>query len=50
LKDLPNPSYTDIPMLAINKTIVPDDRVAPPAVSDEDQEAIEERLKGLGYL
>jgi predicted AlkP superfamily phosphohydrolase/phosphomutase len=50
LKDLPHPSYTDIPMLVINKTITPDDRVIPPTVSDEDQEAIEERLKGLGYL
>jgi hypothetical protein len=50
LEDLPNPSYTDIPMLAIHKTIAPDDRIAPPTVSDEDQEAIEERLKGLGYL
>jgi predicted AlkP superfamily phosphohydrolase/phosphomutase len=50
LKDLPNPYYADIPMLAINKTIAPDDRVVPPTVSDEDQEAIEERLKGLGYL
>jgi hypothetical protein len=50
LKHLPNPSYADIPALAIQKTIEPTDRVAPPVVSDEDQEAIEERLKGLGYI
>jgi len=50
LKHLPNPSYADIPALAIQKTIAPTDRVAPPVVSDEDQDAVEERLKGLGYL
>jgi len=50
LENLPNPSYADIPTLAIHKTIAPDDRVAPPNISDEDQDAIEERLKGLGYI
>ena len=36
--------------MSLGLELAPDDRVVPPTVSDEDQEAIEERLKGLGYL
>ncbi|MFQ5615844.1 MAG: alkaline phosphatase family protein [Anaerolineales bacterium] len=56
LKDFPEPSYRDFPVLAIGK--MPSDSthphskgpVSPPTSSDEDQDAVEERLKGLGYL
>jgi len=50
LSNFPNPSYKDIPALAIDAT--PDARGAtpPPMLSDEDQEQVEERLKSLGYL
>jgi hypothetical protein len=50
LANFPQPAYSDIPALAIQKTIHPNDRATPPVISDEDQEAIEERLKGLGYI
>jgi predicted AlkP superfamily phosphohydrolase/phosphomutase len=50
LNNHPSPTYADIPELAINQTITPDERIKPPDISDEDQDAIEERLKGLGYL
>ncbi len=49
LRDVPQPSYADFPALAIGKALTPG-QVAPPPVSAEDQEALEERLKGLGYL
>jgi predicted AlkP superfamily phosphohydrolase/phosphomutase len=50
LKNFPNPSYRDIPALAINAE--PDARGAepPPTAGGQDQEAVEERLKSLGYL
>jgi hypothetical protein len=50
LGDFPNPSYADIPLLAIGKTLRQSDSAPPPPVSDEDQETIEKRLKDLGYL
>lgn len=51
LKNFPNPSYRDMPALAINAA--PDDSAsAPPPTSsgNESEEVIEERLKSLGYL
>lgn len=51
LKDYTNPSYKDIPPLAIGKQLK--GRAKPPKedkLSDEDRETVEERLKGLGYL
>jgi predicted AlkP superfamily phosphohydrolase/phosphomutase len=50
LNNFPNPSYKDIPSLAVQKSIAPQERVSPQDLGDEDQDAIEERLKGLGYL
>jgi hypothetical protein len=49
LANFPNPSYADIPAMTIGKTLRPRDAAAPVG-SDEDQDALEERLKGLGYL
>jgi predicted AlkP superfamily phosphohydrolase/phosphomutase len=61
LRNYPDPSYQDIPALTIGMT--PSDQTVPPSspdrgkspppppsVSNEDQEAIEERLRSLGYL
>lgn len=51
LGNFPNPSYRDIPAITIGKT--PDNTgSAPPPTSsgNEDEKAIEERLKSLGYL
>lgn len=49
LVNFPNPSYRDIPALAIGKN--PDgSNVKPPPTSADDDALIEERLKGLGYL
>lgn len=51
LSNFPNPSYKDIPALAINAA--PDDSSStPPPTSSglESEEVIEERLKSLGYL
>jgi len=50
LNDLANPSYRDIPYLAINKNIQTRTDAAAPTFSDEDQDKVEERLKELGYL
>jgi len=52
LKNYPQPSFRDIPPLAIGKTIEHPDAPTngPSQSSEEDQETIEERLKGLGYL
>lgn len=50
LKDFPNPSFRDIPPMVVGKYL-DNSKVEPPSVSGgESQEAIEERLKGLGYL
>jgi hypothetical protein len=48
----PQPSYRDIPVLAIGKDLEHPSPSAPgsPSGSGEDQAIIEERLKGLGYL
>ena len=51
LGNFSSPSYTDIPALAIGKSIRQKNKdFIPPTYSDEDQDAIDERLKGLGYL
>jgi predicted AlkP superfamily phosphohydrolase/phosphomutase len=50
LADYPHPSYYDIPVLTIGRSIEQDE-APPPQVSEaEDEEAVEERLKSLGYL
>jgi len=43
-------SYEDFPALTIGKSLSPSDSAPPPSYSDEDQEAVEKRLKDLGYL
>jgi predicted AlkP superfamily phosphohydrolase/phosphomutase len=50
LSNFPDPSYRDFPALAVDAT--PDTRgAAPPkALSTEDQDKVEERLRSLGYL
>jgi predicted AlkP superfamily phosphohydrolase/phosphomutase len=52
LRGLVAPSYRDIPTLAVGAPLAQDDSVVPPpsSHSDEDEKAVEERLKGLGYL
>ena len=51
LENYPNPSYFDIPQLSIGRTISQKHKdTMPPTFGDEDQDTIEERLKGLGYL
>jgi predicted AlkP superfamily phosphohydrolase/phosphomutase len=49
LANFPSPSYVDIPGMTIGKQLSPG-KSAAPIGSDEDQDALEERLKGLGYL
>ncbi len=50
LKDFPNPSFRDIPPMVVGKYL-DHSGVTPPKISGgESSEAIEERLKGLGYL
>jgi hypothetical protein len=49
LENFPNPSYLDMPAMTIGKELSPR-KSATPVGSDEDQDALEERLKGLGYL
>jgi hypothetical protein len=49
LADFPTPSYRDFPTLAVG--MAPDTTdSAPPPLSSEDREIVEERLRGLGYL
>jgi predicted AlkP superfamily phosphohydrolase/phosphomutase len=50
LDTFPEPSFEDFPALAIGKSLGPSDSLPPPSYSDEDQEAVEKRLKDLGYL
>ncbi|MGB2964817.1 MAG: alkaline phosphatase family protein [Anaerolineales bacterium] len=49
LKGFSKPSYTDIPALTLEKDL-PAPPSPDPVLSDEDQEILRERLKGLGYL
>lgn len=51
LRDHPSPTYRDIPAITIDAA--PDSSGSappPPPMAGEDEQAIEERLKGLGYL
>lgn len=50
LDGFPAPSFADIPVLAIGKTLRPGDSAPPPSFGDEDRETIEKRLRDLGYL
>ncbi|OGO14955.1 MAG: hypothetical protein A2Z14_05455 [Chloroflexi bacterium RBG_16_48_8] len=52
LKDLSDPSYRDIPELAIGAALDLKESYPSkaPKFSDEDQQVLEERLKDLGYL
>lgn len=50
LSNFPNPSYRDIPALTIGAISDLSDSAPPPSFSDEDQDIVEERLRGLGYL
>jgi hypothetical protein len=50
LKNFPNPSYRDIPVLAIGEELESGGSAPPPEMSNEDDAVIEERLKSLGYL
>lgn len=52
LADFPNPSFRDIPALAIGNNLEHPggDAAGPSQADDLDQKTVEERLKGLGYL
>lgn len=50
LKNFPQPSYRDFPMLAIGEELDSGGNASPPKSSSEDDAVIEERLKSLGYL
>jgi predicted AlkP superfamily phosphohydrolase/phosphomutase len=51
LGNFPQPSYRDIPQLAIEMPVETKDASPPPSSGgSEDDEILEERLKGLGYL
>lgn len=49
LAQFPEPTYADIPAMTIGRELA-ERATAQPVGADEDQEALEERLKGLGYL
>lgn len=49
LDNFPSPSYADIPAMTIDKELE-NPQSPDPVISDEDQEILRERLKGLGYL
>jgi hypothetical protein len=50
LSNYPYPSYRDFPEITIGMTPTHRDSAPPPALTEEDKETIEERLKSLGYL
>jgi predicted AlkP superfamily phosphohydrolase/phosphomutase len=50
LIDFAQPSFSDVPMLVLNKEVTHSGSITPPSFSDEDQETVNERLKELGYL
>jgi len=50
LADYPHPSYRDIPALTIGSTPAQKVPRPPQTPKNEDQKAVEERLKSLGYL
>ncbi|MEJ2265055.1 MAG: alkaline phosphatase family protein [Anaerolineales bacterium] len=50
LRNYPNPSYADIPPLAIDAPPDTSGPTPPPRMSKEEDEIIQERLKSLGYF
>jgi predicted AlkP superfamily phosphohydrolase/phosphomutase len=50
LVDFPHPSYREFPALVLGADLQPGASAPPPSFSEEDEEVIEERLRGLGYL
>jgi len=51
LKNFPNPSYRDFPMLTVGEKPEAGDSAPPPSMrSSEDAQVVEERLKSLGYF
>ncbi|GAB4498882.1 MAG: hypothetical protein OHK0052_12940 [Anaerolineales bacterium] len=50
LDDFPAPSYRDIPTLAINTRADINRSAPPPKVDPQDEKAVKERLRSLGYL
>jgi hypothetical protein len=50
LMNYPNPSYADIPPLAIDAPPDASGPAPPPRMSKEEDDIIEERLKSLGYF
>ncbi len=50
LDDFPNPSFRDIPAMVVGKYLDHTKTASPVMSGEEDQQTMEERLKGLGYL
>jgi predicted AlkP superfamily phosphohydrolase/phosphomutase len=50
LEDFPNPSFRDIPAMTVGKYLDHTDTASPVVSGEQDQQTLEERLKGLGYL
>jgi hypothetical protein len=50
LNGFPHPSFRDLPPLTIGVQPEPGNWDPPPSLGDEDEELVEERLRGLGYL
>ncbi len=50
LGDFPNPSFRDIPAITLGTELDPGHSAPPPEFDEEDEQIVEERLKGLGYL
>jgi hypothetical protein len=52
LAGYPHPSYRDVPALTIGAGVAQHDAAPPPppSLTDEDEELVEDRLRGLGYL
>ena len=50
LTDFPRPSYREFPAITLGKDLDQAVSMPPPSFTEEDEEVIEERLRGLGYL
>lgn len=50
LSNWPAPGYRDIPGMVVGAELKPGSPILPDEFSQEDQETVEDRLKGLGYL
>jgi len=50
LSNYPNPSYKDIPPMAVGASMKAAEPPEDDGYTEEDRETVEERLKGLGYL